>query len=98
MKYLLIKDRRRRILFALYERRRNVLVSLIQNLNLSLSLRAQVYRSFMKLPREVSITRRRNRCTLTGRPRSVYRNFGLSRLMFRRLAWQGKLSGIKKAS
>ncbi len=98
MKYLLVKDRRRRILFALYERRRNVLQSLIQNLNLSLSLRAQVYRAFMGLPRESSITRLRNRCTLTGRPRAVYRRFGISRLMFRMLAWQGKINGVKKAS
>ncbi len=86
MKYLLVKDRRRRILFALYERRRSVLLSLIQNLNLSQALRAQVYRAFRNLPLESSITRRRNRCTLTGRPRAVYRRFGLSRLRFRRLA------------
>ncbi len=98
MKYLLVKDRRCRILFALYERRRNVLRALIQNLNLSLSLRAQVYRSFRSLPRETSVTRRRNRCALTGRSRAVYRRFGISRLRFRRLAGQGKLPGIKKAS
>ena len=86
MKYLLVKDRRRRILFAMYERRRNVLLSLVQNLNLSLTLRAQVYRSFLYLPRETSISRIRNRCSLTGRPRAVYRRFGISRLRFRRLA------------
>lgn len=86
MKYLLVKDRRRRILYALYERRRNVLLSLVQKLSLSQSLRVQVYRAFLALPRDTSLTRIRNRCTLTGRPRAVYRNFGLSRLMFRKLA------------
>ncbi len=86
MKYLLVKDRRSRILFALYERRRNVLLSLVQNLSLSQALRVQGYRAFLSLPRDTSITRIRNRCTLTGRPRAVYRRFGVSRLRFRRLA------------
>lgn len=86
MKYLLVKDRRRRILYALYERRRNVLLSLVQKLSLSQSLRVQVYRALLAIPRDTSRTRIRNRCTLTGRPRAVYRLFGLSRLMFRKLA------------
>ena len=98
MKYLLVKDRRRRILYALYERRRNVLLSLVQNRNLSATLRAQVCRAILYLPRDTTISRLRNRCTLTGRPRAVYRRFGLSRLRFRRLAWQGNLAGVKKAS
>lgn len=43
MKYLLLKDRRRRILYALYERRHNVLLSLVQNLSLIPAVRAQAY-------------------------------------------------------
>lgn len=98
MKYLLLKDRRCRILYALYERRHNVLLSLVQNISLAPSIRAQAYRTLLYLPRESSITRVRNRCTLTGRSRAVYRRFGLSRLRFRKLAWQGQLVGVKKAS
>lgn len=98
MKYLILKDRRRRILYALYERRHNVLLSLVQNVSLVPAARAQAYRALIHLPRESSITRVRNRCCLTGRSRAVYRRFGLSRLRFRKLAWEGLLSGVKKAS
>ena len=86
MKYLLLKDRRRRIMYSYYECRRNVLLSLIQNLELSPSIRKQAYRALLRIPRESSITQRRNRCTLTGRSRAIYRRFGMSRLRFRKLA------------
>jgi small subunit ribosomal protein S14 len=51
-----------------------------------------------KLPRDSSKTRLHNRCLLTGRPRSVYRHFGLSRIKMRELALSGKLPGVSKAS
>jgi len=86
MKYLLLKDRRRRIIFNLYERSRNVLLAVVQNLSLSSLIRIEAYRALVYLPRDSSITRIRNRCTLTGRSRGIYREFGLSRLMFRKLA------------
>ncbi len=98
MKYLLLKDRRRRILYSLFERRRIVLRALIENLSLSSSIRIQAYNILNFLSRDISITRIRNRCCLTGRSRAVYRRFGLSRIRFRKLAWEGQLSGVKKAS
>ena len=42
--------------------------------------------------------RKYNRCSICGRPRSVYREFGLCRVCFRQLASEGKLPGVKKAS
>ena len=51
-----------------------------------------------KLPRNSSATRVRNRCSMTGRGRGVYEKFGLCRNMFRLLALDGKIPGIKKAS
>lgn len=86
MQSLLYKDRRNRILYALYERRRNVFFSLIHNRTLSIVQRTKIYKELISLPRESSITRVRNRCTLTGRSRAIYRNFGISRLIFRKLA------------
>lgn len=50
------------------------------------------------LPRNSSRVRVRNRCFLTGRPRSVYRKFGLSRIALRELASDGKIPGLVKAS
>ena len=51
-----------------------------------------------ELPRNSSPTRIRNRCTLTGRPRAVYRKFKLSRLALRQLASLGALPGVVKSS
>ena len=51
-----------------------------------------------QLPRNSSKNRIRNRCLLTGRPRGVYRKFGLSRIAFRDLASDGKLPGVVKSS
>ncbi|HAI12204.1 MAG TPA: 30S ribosomal protein S14 [Phycisphaerales bacterium] len=56
------------------------------------------YLELQKLPRDSSPTRVRNLCALTGRSRSVYRKFKISRIMLRELALQGKIPGMRKAS
>jgi small subunit ribosomal protein S14 len=50
------------------------------------------------LPRDSSPVRLRNRCKLTGRPRAYIRKFGLCRNMFRKMALEGKIPGVQKAS
>ncbi|MBL7127724.1 MAG: 30S ribosomal protein S14 [Ignavibacteria bacterium] len=56
------------------------------------------YEALAKLPRDSSPTRLHSRCNVTGRARSYYRKFGVSRLVFRELALQGKIPGIVKSS
>lgn len=56
------------------------------------------YESLQKLPRNSSYTRICSRCSITGRGRSVYKKFGLCRNVFRQLALEGKIPGIRKAS
>lgn len=56
------------------------------------------YEGLQKLPRNSSSTRIRSRCSVTGRGRGVYKTFGLCRHMFRQLALEGKIPGIRKAS
>ena len=51
-----------------------------------------------KLPRNSSPTRLRNRCGVTGRPRAYMRKFGVSRIVFRELANEGYLPGVRKSS
>lgn len=51
-----------------------------------------------KLPRNSSPVRLRNRCQLTGRPRGYMRHFGICRLIFRDMALDGKIPGVRKAS
>jgi len=42
--------------------------------------------------------RKHNRCAICGRPRAFYRKFGICRICFRRLALEGKIPGVRKAS
>lgn len=84
MKYLYVKDRKRRILYSLFEKKAKLLKSIIENFQLPIKSRYFFYTQLSKLPRDSSIVRLRNRCTLTNRPRGVYRIFGISRLMLRK--------------
>ncbi len=84
MKYLYIKDRKRRILYSLFEKKGRLLKSLVGNFEISLQERYKYYTTLTRLPKDSSIVRLRNRCGLTNRPRGVYRNFGISRLMLRK--------------
>jgi small subunit ribosomal protein S14 len=56
------------------------------------------YDALDKLPRNASPVRQHNRCQLTGRPRGYMRKFGINRVMFRKMALEGKIPGITKAS
>jgi small subunit ribosomal protein S14 len=43
-------------------------------------------------------TRQVNRCAVTGRARGYMRKFGVSRIVFREMALNGQLPGVRKAS
>ena len=51
-----------------------------------------------KLPRNSSKVRLRNRCALSGRSRGYLREFGISRIVFRDMAREGKIPGVRKSS
>ncbi len=51
-----------------------------------------------KLPKNSSPVRLHNRCRLTGRPKGYIRQFGLCRVAFRKMALEGKIPGVTKAS
>lgn len=56
------------------------------------------YKALDLLPKNASPVRLKNRCQLTGRPRGFIRHFGVSRNVFRDMALQGKIPGVRKAS
>lgn len=56
------------------------------------------YEGLQKLPLNSSPSRWKNRDALDGRPRAFMRNFGLSRINFRKLASEGKIPGVRKSS
>lgn len=56
------------------------------------------YAGLDTLPKNASPVRLKNRCQLTGRPKGYMRYFGISRIMFRDMALNGQIPGVKKAS
>ena len=64
----------------------------------SFSGKFEIQEKLQKLPRNSAKTRIRNRCWKTGRPRGFFRDFGISRHVFREMAHQCLLPGITKSS
>ena len=56
------------------------------------------YDALHKLPRNSNPIRKHNRCQLTGRPKGYMRDFGICRVMFRKMALEGKIPGVRKGS
>lgn len=56
------------------------------------------YAALDKLPKNSSPVRLKNRCQLTGRPKGYMRHFGICRVVFRDMALDGKIPGVRKAS
>ena len=56
------------------------------------------YEALQRLPRDASPVRLRNRCVISGRSRGYIRDFGISRIVFRDMAREGKIPGVRKAS
>lgn len=83
---------------AKYAAKRTELLSVINNAKASDEERAETRAKLQQLPRNASPSRQRNRCSLTGRPRGVFRKFGLCRNKLREIAMRGEVPGMTKAS
>ncbi len=56
------------------------------------------WEGLQKLPKNSSPVRVKNRCAVSGRSRGYLRMFGVSRIVFRELAREGHIPGVKKSS
>lgn len=92
------REAKREKLVAKYAAKRAELIAAATNQNLSDEERMDSRLKLQQLPRNASPTRLRNRCGLTGRPRGVFRKFGLCRLKLRDFAMRGEVPGMTKAS
>jgi small subunit ribosomal protein S14 len=95
---LVNREKKRRKTVKKYARKRKELLEIINNPKLSPEERYAARLRFQQLPRNASPVRLRNRCALTGRPRGVYRKFGLGRGKLRDIAMRGEIPGVIKAS
>ena len=93
-----LREKKRRNTVEKFKAKRAALFELIHDQKASDEDRDAARAKLQRLPRDSSPSRLRNRCALTGRPRGVYRKFGLGRNKLRELALRGEVPGIIKAS
>jgi len=91
------REAHRREVVARYADRRRSLKERVRT-GATLEERMAAQAELQRLPRDASPTRLRNRDGLDGRPRGYLRRFGLSRVNLRRLAHEGAIPGLGKAS
>ena len=92
------RNLKRQLTVKKFAKKRADLIATITNMKLSEEARMDARLLMQQLPRNASPTRIRNRCRLTGRPRGVFRKFGLGRNKIRELAFKGDIPGVVKAS
>ncbi|MCL2074941.1 MAG: 30S ribosomal protein S14 [Betaproteobacteria bacterium] len=95
---LINREDKRRALVARYAKKRDALLEIINDATFSDAERYEARLKLQQLPRNSSPSRLRNRCQLTGRPRGVFRKFGMCRNKIRELAFEGQIPGVVKAS
>ncbi|TNF34823.1 MAG: 30S ribosomal protein S14 [Gammaproteobacteria bacterium] len=97
-KSMLAREKKRAELVVKHAAKRAALKEIIRNPESSDEARWDAQVALQKLPRDASPIRQQRRCRVTGRPRGVYRKFGLGRNKLREAAMRGDIPGLVKAS
>ena len=92
------REKKREKVVAKYAAKRAELKKIIADRSASEDERWQAQLQLQRLPHNASPVRLRRRCGETGRPRGVYRKFGLGRNKLREAAMRGDVPGLVKAS
>ena len=92
------KNSRRRRMTKKFAGRRSRLKEIVRDKTKPVEERFAATLKLAEMPRNSSATRIRNRCEITGRPRSVYRKNKLSRIALRELGSKGLVPGLVKSS
>jgi small subunit ribosomal protein S14 len=92
------KNNRRKKMVANAAAKRGRLKAIIADRTKPMEERFAATLKLSEMPRDSSPTRIRNRCEMTGRPRSVYRTSGLSRITLRDMGSKGLVPGLTKSS
>ena len=92
------REKKRDRMQAKFAAKRKKLKAIVNDRGASDDDRWEAQVKLQKLPRNASPYRRRRRCSITGRPRGVYRKFGLARTKLREAAMRGDVPGLVKAS
>ena len=92
------KNKKREAKVKQFSSKRLKLKTLIMDKTLPMKERFEAQIKLAAMPRNGAKNRIRNRCELSGRPRSFYRKFKLSRIALRDLASIGQIPGMTKYS
>jgi small subunit ribosomal protein S14 len=92
------REKKRQRLVAKYAEKRAKLKAIAIDEELPMEERFKARLKLAKLPRNSAPNRMRNRCLITGRPRSYYRKLKMSRIALRDLASHGEIPGMVKSS
>lgn len=95
---LINREKKRRQCVKKYAAVRKEILTVIGDASATDDARRAAQQRLQALPRDSSPVRLRNRCAITGRPRGVYRKFGLGRNKLREIAMRGEVPGVVKAS
>jgi small subunit ribosomal protein S14 len=95
---LINRDIKRVKLAEKYAAKRAALKAIVDDASKSDEERYEARLKIQALPRNANPTRQRRRCAITGRPRGVFRKFGLARNKLRELAMKGEIPGVTKGS
>ncbi len=97
-KSVINREEKRREMAKKFAGKRDELKAIMADQSRSDEDRMAARLKYQALPRDSSPCRQRNRCALTGRPRGVFRKFGLCRNKIREIAMNGDIPGVVKAS
>ena len=92
------REKKRATLTAKYMEKRLSIKNKLKNQDLTFEEASLLRKKLQKLPLNSLPIRQRKRCSLTGRPRGVYRKFSLGRSKLRKAAMRGDIPGLTKAS
>ena len=93
-----LRDNRRKKLIKKHAAKRAELRKKLKDPEVSIDEKLEVQKQFAKLPRNSCPTRLNRRCRISGRSRSYYQKFAISRIALRDLALKGQLPGVRKSS
>ena len=96
-KRMIARENRRRSYDARFANR-EALKKIIKNPASSPEAVMEAVVKLQKRKLDESPVRHTNRCLVCGRPKGVFKKFGLCRICFREMAHKGYIPGIKKAS
>ncbi len=92
------RDNKRKQLIERYADGRSELRKRLNDRDVSIEEKLEIQEKFAKMPRNSCPTRLNRRCQISGRSRSYYRKFGISRIALRELTLRGQLPGMRKSS